>query len=58
MPFDIKMAGLQLIELMGNSVGRIGKATVSAGQSSENIDFEAEKRILTSIDGYKGFSRL
>lgn len=58
MPFDLKMAGLQLIELMVNSVGVIGKATVSAGQSSENVDFEAEGRILKSIDSYRGFSRL
>jgi hypothetical protein len=58
MPFDIKLAGLQLVELMANSVGRMGRASISVGQSSENIDFDAEKRILKSIDSYRGFNRL
>lgn len=58
MPYDLKMAGLQLVELMASSVGRVGKSTISVGQSSENIDFDAEKRILSSIDSYRGFNRL
>lgn len=58
MPYDIKVAGLQLVELMSNSVGRAGRATISVGQSSENVDFDAETRILKSIDSYRGFNRL
>lgn len=58
MPYDIKVAGLQLIELMANNVGRIGRSTISVGQSSENVDFEAESRILKTLDGYRGFNRL
>jgi hypothetical protein len=58
MPFDLKLAGLQLVELAANNVGRVGKATISAGQTSENVDFDAETRILKSIDTYRGFNTL
>ena len=58
MPYDLKIAGLQLVELMANSVGRVGKSTISTGTSSENVDFDAEKRILSTIDSYRRFNRL
>lgn len=58
MPYDLKLAGLQLVELYINTMGRIGRGSISTGQSSESVDFEAEMRILKSIDSYRGFNKL